>query len=205
MRLLATPNRLVQPAGGLRGVGGFGQSPDDRDPRRAGGPDRVDVRRRDAADREERHGGVLGGVADELEPDRWAAGLGRRGMHRTDPDVVDRKARGGIDLSRAVGGEPDQPARAHDRTSLVDRHVVLADVHAVGAGGRDQVRAVVEDEQRLVLCGCAGKPPGGGDDRNVAGVLHAQLNDVHTRVEYGGQELVGLLVAHQVEVRVAQA
>jgi hypothetical protein len=60
--------------------------------RRAPGVDRLGrVARIEAADREERHRGVLGGVADQLEADGRAPGLGRGLVDRADADVVDQR------------------------------------------------------------------------------------------------------------------
>ena len=87
---------------------------------------------------------VGGGVAHELQPDRRAAGLGRRRVDRTHPDVVDGSARGGVDLRGTVGREADEPVGADGRARIGHRHVVLPDVDPVGAHRVDQVRPVVE-------------------------------------------------------------
>ena len=76
---------------------------------------------------------MRGGVAHGVQPDGGSPGLGRRGVDGTDRDVV--HAGGRVDLLGGVRGAADQPVVAHDRSRLVDRQVVLAEMHAVGAGG----------------------------------------------------------------------
>ena len=57
-------------------------------------------------------------------------------------------------------------------------HVVLAEVHAVRAAGRDEVRAVVEDEQRAVRVRSRAERRGRGHEPVVVQALVAQLDDV---------------------------
>ncbi len=56
-----------------------------------------------------------------------------------------------------MGGEPDQSIGSGRRAGLGDREVVLPDVDAVGAGRRDQIGAVVENEESIVFVGGAAK------------------------------------------------
>ena len=178
---------------------------DHRDPVGPRIADCSDVRRRDAADREERDGRVRRRVADELEPDRRSPGLGRGRVDRADADVVDRDVRRGIDLLGAVCGQPDQPFRSDGGAGVGDGGVVLPDVDAVGVHGRHQVGAVVEDEQRAVLGGRRREPPPRGHNRVVGGLLHPQLHDVDAGAKRAGEEVVGRVGAHQIQVRGSQA
>jgi hypothetical protein len=52
-----------------------------------------------------------------------------------------------------------------------------------------------------VLGGEGGEPAAGGHDLRVTGLFHPQLDDVHAADERTGEELVGLVAAHQIEVR----
>ena len=91
-----------------------------------------------------------------------------------------------------MGGEPDDRVLADHRPRASRGGVVLADVHAVGARGRGEVRAVVEDEQRAVLVRRAAELGRRGEHHTVAGVLLAQLHDVGSagqcRVQARGAE-----------------
>ena len=75
------------------------------------------------------------------------------GVSCTGPDreVVDVGVGvGGRGLVGRVRRAADDPVRPDRRAGLRGRLVVLADVHAVGAARLDQVRPVVEDEERVV-------------------------------------------------------
>ncbi len=148
-------------------------------------------------------GGVRRRVADEFEPDRGPPRLGRCLVNRADADVVDTGR--GVDLRRAVRGQADQPVRAGHGPRVRDVSVVLADMDAVRADRLHEVGPVVEDEQRAVRRRGGREPAAGGHDRVIAGVLHPQLDDVDAGPERAGQELVGSVVAHQVEMRRPQA
>ena len=84
---------LAQRARGRSRIAGAGDRPQHAHPRRARAEHVREVARVEAADREERHRGVGGRVADELEPDGRAARLGRRLVDRADADVVDQARR----------------------------------------------------------------------------------------------------------------
>ena len=71
---------------------------------------------------------------------------GRRRCSR--PAACRRRSHRGVDLARGMRREPDQHVGPDDLADLGDRHVVLADVHAVGAGLARDERAVVDDQQR---------------------------------------------------------
>ena len=144
-----------------------------------------------------------GGVGHEGEPDGGPARLGRGGRHRADADVV--HARGAVDLRRRVRREADEPVRSHGRPRLGDGDVVLADVDAVGAGGRGQVRAVVDDEQRAVLVADRPHLGRGGEQLVVGRRLVAQLHDVDTPAQRVGQETGRTAVADEVETGLLQA
>ena len=125
-------------ARGALGSAALGQRPDDGDPPRAGRATAAGVGPVDAPDRKERCRGVGGRIAHQLQPDRGPPGLGRSGVNRPHPDVVDlrlarrrpRSARGCGSRARPAGRD----RRARARLSTGD--VVLADVDPVGADGR---------------------------------------------------------------------
>src|SRR5436305_2417787 len=86
----------------------------------------------DAADGEPRLGGAeLRRVTHELEPNRGATGLGRRRVDGTHREVVGARRDRRVHLLARMGGDADDPLVPHDRTRLVERHVVLPHVHAV--------------------------------------------------------------------------
>ena len=91
-----------------------------------------------------------------------------------------------------------------------DRHVVLADVHAVGAHLRGDVGAVVEDEQRAVRFAHIGRHACGFGEEAVVQALLAQLHDVDAAGDRRGQEvlelaLTGHAVAHEIQPRGGEA
>lgn len=58
------------------------------------------------------------------------------------------------------------------------RHVILADVHAVGAHPRGDVGPVVDDEQGAVRVADVGGDAGGFEQELVLQPLLAQLHDI---------------------------
>ena len=111
-------------------------------------------------------------------------------MHGPDAEVVGAVRVRGVDLRRAVRRAADQRVRPRELAGARDRHVVLPDVGAVGAGSRDEVGPVVEDEEGA---GGGAQLTGDGGRREQVGVgrvLLAQLEDVHAAGE-GGREDVG--------------
>ncbi len=52
-----------------------------------------------------------------------------------------------------------------------------------------------------MLGGYRREPPAHGHDLLVGGVLHPQLDDVDAGAERAGEEVVGLVAAHEIEVR----
>ena len=97
----------------------------------------ADERGVDPADGEERHRGVRGRVAHQLEADRRPARLGRRGVHRARRRCSRRPA---VRRRRSAPGEcvESPTSRSAPTIARASRHgrVVLADVDAVGAAGR---------------------------------------------------------------------
>ena len=118
------------------------------------------------------------GVAQRLDADRRAPGLGRRGVHRADGDVVGAAAPARLGLLHRVRREPDDRVVADELARAGDGHVVLADVHAVGAAGGREVGAVVEHEQRAGGVAALARALGRGQQLVVGGVLVAQLEEV---------------------------
>ena len=113
----------------------------------------------------------------------WSASRGRARRR-----CSRRRARG-VDLLGRVRREPDERVGPDELARrLRDRRVVLADVHAVGAGGRDEVGAVVEDEQRAGgVAALRGRHGGRGEQLVVGGVLVAQLDDVDAAAQRGAR------------------
>ena len=87
---------------------------------------------------------VRGGVADELQPDRRTPRLGRGRVDGPDADVVDERRRRTASISAGAWVEsPISMSGADELAHLRDRHVLLADVHAVGARlARDEGRSL---------------------------------------------------------------
>ena len=125
-------------------------------------------------------------------------------MDRADADVVGHRAR--VDLLGAVGGQADERVGPGDCARLGDRAVVLADVHAVGAGRGDEVGPIVEDEQRASDLAPLARDGGSGEDLLVGRVLAAQLEDVDAAAQRGREHGLqrapaGRGVADQVQAR----
>ena len=96
--------------------------------------------------------------------------------------------------------------RPDDLSRLRHRRVVLADVHAVGSGGGDQVRPVVEDEEGVVGGARPGKPARGiQQELVIGGVLHAELHDVDAAAQRALQEGIRARVADQVQASLREA
>ena len=118
---------------------------------------------------------ACGRGAKQLQATRDRVLLRRRG-ERGHPDVV-----GAADVAQLVecgDREAEQPIGPDERPRLRDRHVASADVNAVGTARLDEIRPVVEDEERAVLRARGSERPGSGDERVVGERLVAQLHDV---------------------------
>ena len=164
----------------------------------------------DPADREERARRVLGGVGDQLQPDRRPARLRRRLPDRADTDVVDGALGGGRDLLLGVRGEADDRVGPKELARLLDRAVVLAEVDAVGVTGAGQVGVVVDDEEGAVGVADAAEVRGGPLDLRPSQLLLAQLEDIDAAAERRthhrfGVPAAGAGVADEVEACGPQA
>ena len=106
-----------------------------------------------------------------------------------------------------MGREPDQCLGPRQPTCLSHGHVLLTDVDTVRSAGGDQVRLVVEDEQRLVLGGRAAEGVGESDQLlGAARGLLPQLDYVCAPLEGSVEQRTGLAasrkaVANEVEAR----
>jgi hypothetical protein len=78
-------------------------------------------------------------------------------------------------------------------------------VDPVGAGLGHQVRAIIEDEQRVVLGAHLREAPAEENQLVVGGPLVAQLDDVHAAAQRCMQPRGGPRVADQVQARSRQA
>jgi hypothetical protein len=87
----------------------------------------------------------------------------------------------------------------------LDRHVVLAEVYAIGARSRGQVGSIVYQQQGIRAGAESSETGPGGKDGVVACALHSQLHDVHPSAQRGGEEVIGALLAHEEEPRRREA
>src|SRR5512133_2811707 len=196
----------AQRAGRRLGVVGVGQRAHDDDPPRSRLDHRADGAGVEAADGEPRDRHVGGGVRDRPDADRRPSLLGRRRVDGADGDVVRAAATAGLGLLHRVRREPDERVLADELARAVDRHVVLADVHAVRAAGGREVGAVVEQEERAGGLAQRARGRGGVQQLVVGGVLVAQLEEVDAA---GQRALEGALhpaaVGDEVQAGIAQA
>ena len=72
--------------------------------------------------------------------------LRRRGKGRAHADVIGAVEHRGAGLLDRMGRHADELARPDDRPGILDAHVVLAQVDAIGVDDRGDVGAVVDDE-----------------------------------------------------------
>ena len=169
MRILGVPDR-----------------PHDRDARRPSRCNLIDVRELDSADCEPRNHQRLGARVEKLQTACDGIFLRRRceGGH---PDIV-----GAVDIGELVRGrhrKPDQPIRSDELAGLGDRRVRPTDVDAVGTARLDEVRPVVEHEERLVLLAGRTERLGSCHERIVVELLIPQLDDVHAASQRGLEDV----------------
>ena len=125
-----------------------------------------------------------------IEADRGVAGVLRAGgVDGADREIADRLGQRGFELRRVVGGEADDGVRSEQLADDARGQVVLANVHAVGAGHQGDVAAVVDDDPRAA-------PRRRGDDsaRPVdegpgGDARRAQLHEAGAGVEVGAGEV----------------
>ena len=100
--------------------------------------------------------GRSGSRAAHLGEDRAQAGkpdrririvLGRGGEHAADADIVEMLDRGMRRLLEGLDAEPDDRMRTEQPPRILDRHVVLPQMHPVGAGRERHVGAIVDQER----------------------------------------------------------
>ena len=77
-----------------------------------------------------------------------SGGLGRRREDRTDRKIRNRLPERFVDLLRRVRRQADDRIRTDEISSRRGRQIVLADVHAAGAGEPGDVGAIVDDRER---------------------------------------------------------
>ena len=70
-----------------------------------------------------------------------------------------------------------------------DRCIALSDVHAVGPAALDEIRAVIQDEERAMLVAGPPERRRRGDDLIVRELLVAQLDDVDPAAKGGVEKL----------------
>ena len=119
------------------------------------------------------------------QPAAGRPGLRRRLEHRADGAVVGVARLGRRRPARASASRSRRAVAAHDRAHLADRHVVLADVHAVGAAGERQLGPVVHDEQRAVRRAQRAQRAAGARRSRRRSLLVAQLHHVDAAAQRG--------------------
>ena len=146
--------RAQQLGGGL-GIIGVADRPHDDDPRGAGARRLGDVIGVDSADGEPGDRRFPSGELDQPE-----AGCGRPGLvgvSQTGPTLSwsGRSSPGAAQAASICSGEwvesPISASGPATPAGLGHRHVILAHMGPVRSAGRDEVGAVVEDEERSVL------------------------------------------------------
>jgi hypothetical protein len=85
----------------------------------------------------------------------------------------------------------------------------LADVHAVGAAPFDEIRAVVQDEERAVVVTGAPERCGRDDEILVGEILVAKLDDVDAAAQRCVEQIGGILpvrapLEHEIEPRAGE-
>ena len=133
-----------------------------------------------------RRGGV--GGAGSL-----AAGLGGRRLDRSGRQVARRFVHRDVELVVSVRREPDDRFVAEHGTADGHRHVVLADVHAVGAHGECDVGPVVHDERNPEVGALLREARRCVEDHPVVVVLVTQLHDVDATGHALGHEALKVL------------
>ena len=124
---------------------------------------------------------------------------------RADAELIGTGGDAGLELRGQVRGQADQHVVAHPLAHARNRLVVLAHMHAVGAGRQRQVGPVVDPQQGVVPV--AGLAPARGDLQQgiVAQVGVAQLKHVHAPGQRCVEHPVADRgVAHQVQPRPRQ-
>ena len=141
---------------------------------------------------------MLGGVADELEPDGGTALLRRRGVDGAHADVV---GPGAVELGSRVCRQADGKAEA---PRCRRGHVVLADVDVVGPDEDGQVGAVVDDQRDAQAARDRASFLEHREQRGIREGLLPQLDEVdaaaHGRLEEGVE--VRARTRDQIEPRV---
>lgn len=116
-------------------------------------------------------------------------GFGGGGEERAEADAVGSFCEGGVGLGETVGGFADEDAWACELAGGGDGEVVLADVGAFDAGGASGFRVVIDDEGDVGGFGERVEGAGGGDDIVWGPCFGAELNDVDTAGEHGGEHV----------------
>ena len=73
-----------------------------------------------------------------------------RGVDAADPDVIDDIQRRDSRLLGGLDRKPDQRVAAEQAARVIGRHIVLADMDAVGPRRERHVDAIVDDQRNGV-------------------------------------------------------
>ena len=148
---------------------------------------------------------MLGSVTHVVEPGGRATRLGRGLPDRSHAQLVGLRGERRVELLGRVGRQPDQQVGAELLARLGHGHVVLAEVHAVGAGRAREVGPVVEPEQRAVLVAERAEAGRRTQDLLVGRVLVAQLDHVDPAAQRGAEHRLGRRLDDEVEPGSPQA
>lgn len=178
-------------AGFGRRVVGAEQRPREGDARDARGEQGVDVAGRDAADGHDRKRNAAltalrGDAAVALEPeDRAQVPFGLGEAEGAEADVVGTLRGRTDDVVEGVGRGADDLPGAQQGAGLAGRHVVLAEVDAVGPEFGNQMHAVVEQERRAVCAAQSAHLTACAQELVVRSLLHAELHPAAAPLEHG--------------------
>ena len=139
----------------------------------------LDVVPVDTPDREPRHTQRVASGADEREPTGLRLRLRRRAVDRPDAEVVRVAAQVVPPLCRKA----DEELGSDEPPCLGERRVALPDVHAVRAAALDELRPVVEDEERAAPGAGAPERLCSPDELVVGELLVPELHDVDATAE----------------------
>ena len=148
---------------------------------------------------------VLGRVTHVVEPGGRASRLGRGLPDRSHAQLVGLRRQRRVELLGRVGRQPDQQVGAELLARLGHGHVVLAEVHAVGACRAREVGPVVQPEQRAVLVAERAEAGRRAQDLLVGRVLVAQLDHVDPAAQRGAEHRLGRRLDDEVEPGSPQA
>ena len=105
----------------------------------------------------------------------------RRRTNRTDAEIIDgvKMIARRLELFRVSDGQPDDEIRSEQTPRIRRRHVVLAEMHAIGARGEHDIDAIVDDQGDVQRREQLFEPVGLLDEIARCGTGIANLNHCH--------------------------